>query len=292
MEDLTAIGTMIGADIKELRDAAVVNDAAVALNTAKAANVTTDLTVSTDATEVTVESSDGTNAVLAAATTDNAGIMSASLYDAVTANSLKVTNVDHPLVETAVPVGALFTDIDDSKLPLSGGTLTGPVVLDTASPTKELPLVITGGDTWAGITARNAGSTNDEFKIQFDNTTTDVGSIVLETRDSLNLLTGNYEFKDGNVFIQGYNSAPTQPTALTRKDYVDGKVVTVINDLTSDSTTSALSAAQGKALEDVKVGSIQEESVGILIDNMIQLTQAEYDALALKVTNTFYIIVG
>jgi hypothetical protein len=31
---------------------------------------------------------------------------------AITANTAKVSNVDHPLVETAVPVGALFTDTD------------------------------------------------------------------------------------------------------------------------------------------------------------------------------------
>ena len=35
-----------------------------------------------------------------------------SQASAITANTAKVSNVDHPLVETAVPVGALFTDTD------------------------------------------------------------------------------------------------------------------------------------------------------------------------------------
>jgi len=74
---------------------------------------------------------------------------STAIDAAVALNTAKVTNVDHPLVETAVPVGALFTDTDTvydstaidaavalntakvtnapdaTKLPLAGGTLTG-----------------------------------------------------------------------------------------------------------------------------------------------------------------------
>ena len=82
-----------------------------------------------------------------AANTAKTGITSGQA-SAITANTAKVTNVDHPLVETAVPVGALFTDTDtiythpanhaisvitglqtalDSKLPLAGGTMAGLV---------------------------------------------------------------------------------------------------------------------------------------------------------------------
>jgi len=41
------------------------------------------------------------------------GDMLASTYDPIiNANTAKVSNVDHPLVETAVPIGAVFTDTD------------------------------------------------------------------------------------------------------------------------------------------------------------------------------------
>ena len=44
---------------------------------------------------------------------------------------------------------------------------------------------------------------------------------------------------------------------LTTKDYVDGKVVPVVNALNSTSTTSALSAAQGKALNEGKAANTE-----------------------------------
>ena len=52
-------------------------------------NVTTDLSTSTSATTLTVVSSDGTDAVLPVATTSAGGVMSATLFDEVTANTSK-----------------------------------------------------------------------------------------------------------------------------------------------------------------------------------------------------------
>jgi len=55
-------------------------DAAVKLNTAKETNVTTDLSVSVSDTEVTVESSDGTNATLVTASDTDAGICTKDMF--------------------------------------------------------------------------------------------------------------------------------------------------------------------------------------------------------------------
>jgi len=60
-------------------------------------------------------------------------------------------------------------------------------------------------------------------------------------------------------------------------------------DNTSD-VNKPISTATQTALDD-KVDSVQQESVGILVRNMIQVTQAEYDALTVD-ENTFYIIIG
>lgn len=65
----------------------------------------------------------------------------------------------------------------------------------------------------------------------------------------------------------------------------------VENVLTSTSATNALSAAQGKVLNDIKVDSDTTGVVGAgKVDNMIVLTQAAYDAIATKDNNTYYII--
>ena len=54
---------------------------AITANTAKVTNVTTDLSVSRDGTKLDVVSSDGTNAVLPLADTDNWGVMSDEMFD-------------------------------------------------------------------------------------------------------------------------------------------------------------------------------------------------------------------
>ena len=54
-------------------------DELYAADAAKVSNVTTDLTVSQTSTTVTVNSSDGTDAVLPTATTSLAGVMSAAM---------------------------------------------------------------------------------------------------------------------------------------------------------------------------------------------------------------------
>ena len=56
-----------------------------ASNNAKETNVTTDITISTTAAVVTVESSDGTNGDIAAANSDNAGIMSKDMFNKLNA---------------------------------------------------------------------------------------------------------------------------------------------------------------------------------------------------------------
>jgi len=62
---------------------------AITANTAKATNVSTDLSLSRDGTKLDVVSSDGTNAVLPLADTDNWGVMSDEMFDEHTANTAK-----------------------------------------------------------------------------------------------------------------------------------------------------------------------------------------------------------
>ena len=61
-------------------------------NTAR--NVSTNLTASASTTQVTVTSSDGTNGVIAAATSVHAGVMTKAMFDQHTANNAKVSNTN------------------------------------------------------------------------------------------------------------------------------------------------------------------------------------------------------
>ena len=69
-------------------------NSAIAANTAKNTNVSTNLGISGSTGARTITSSDGNNAVIPVATTSVSGVMSPTIFDAVTANSAKVTNTD------------------------------------------------------------------------------------------------------------------------------------------------------------------------------------------------------
>lgn len=132
-------GTQLASTISDLGvvvESFVTASSAVAANTAKVSNVTTNLTVSQTSTTVTVASSDGTDAVLPAATSSLAGVMSAAQAAAVTANTAKVsnvtTNLSYSLTDSSVTV--LSSDGTDAVLPTADTTLAG--VMSAAMVTK------------------------------------------------------------------------------------------------------------------------------------------------------------
>ena len=80
-----------------------------------------------------------------------------TLTTAVALNTAKVSNVDHPLVETAVPVGAVFTDTV-----FDDSTLTTAVALNTAKVSNvDHPLVETAVPVGALFT-----DTNTTYSVQ------------------------------------------------------------------------------------------------------------------------------
>ena len=85
-------------------------------------NVTTDLSMTSTQTTNTVVSSDGTNAVLTAASTSKAGVMTKAIFDEHVLNNAKVSNVDETLTSIALASNILtYTDEngDDTDLDLS-----------------------------------------------------------------------------------------------------------------------------------------------------------------------------
>ena len=132
-------GTQLAATISDLAgvvEGYVASSAAVAANTAKVSNVTTNLTFSQTSTTVTVASSDGTDAVLPAATSSLAGVMSAAQAAAVVANTAKVSNIPTNLTfdRTGTTLTVISSDGTDAVLPAATDTLAG--VMSAAQVTK------------------------------------------------------------------------------------------------------------------------------------------------------------
>jgi len=113
-------------------------ETAVVANTAKNTNVNTDLSVSRDGTSFTVVSSDGTNASLPLADTDNWGVMSDEMFDKLdgieASATADQTNAEIRAAVEAATDSNVFTDNDHSKLDglVTNATHTGDVTGSTA----------------------------------------------------------------------------------------------------------------------------------------------------------------
>jgi hypothetical protein len=122
----------------------------IAANTLKVSdinhNVSTNLGMTSTTTTNTVTSSDGTNAILTAASTSKAGVMTKAMFDEHVLNNAKVSNVDETLTSISLSANVItYTDedgndttldlglyLDDSNLArLTGGSLNGSTGLAT-----------------------------------------------------------------------------------------------------------------------------------------------------------------
>jgi len=184
------------------------------------------------------------------------GDMLAATYDPIIdANTAKVSNVDHPLVETAVPVGAVFTDTDtiydDTAIQAEVDLNTAKVsnidhpLVETAVP---LGAVFTDTDTVYDDTALQAQVTQNATDIS-----TNVGGIVALDIDVTNLET----------------SQGVQDTAIG----LNTAKVGVTNE-------------QENTINSIVLG---EPTGSDVVLNVVSLTQAEFDA-GTPIATTFYII--
>ncbi|BAI91691.1 hypothetical protein [Limnospira platensis] len=111
-----------------------------------APNVSTNLSISTTTNTLTVNSSDGTNAVLPAATTTVAGVMS---------------NADKTKLD-GIAAGAQVNVA--TNLGVTAGTTAGPVVTSSTGTNVTLPtasatnsgIITTGNQTWTGVKTFNS----------------------------------------------------------------------------------------------------------------------------------------
>ena len=133
------------------------------------ANVTTDLSTSLSATQVRINSSDGTNASIGAATTTNAGIMTKAIFDEHVLNNKKATNVSTDLGITGTTGARTITSSDGANAVIPIGTsASGTNVSGVITPSMV-----------DAITANTAKSTNvstDLSEGTTTNTTVDINS--------------------------------------------------------------------------------------------------------------------
>jgi hypothetical protein len=113
-------------------------------NTAKVTNVSTNLSIADSTGARTIASSDGTNAVIPIATTLVSGVMSTTIFDAVTTNTEKSTNATHSGEVTGSGALTIADNIvDEANLKVSNAPTNGQFLSAQSGNT--------GGLTWAAI---------------------------------------------------------------------------------------------------------------------------------------------
>lgn len=125
---------------------------AITANTAKTSNVSTNLSVTQGGTSLVVNSSDGTNASLPAADTDNWGVMTDEMFDALQANTAKtgITSGEQTKLGYISVTSAVDLDTIDS---------------DTA--TNNAKISYTDASAVAANTAKNSYPSADATKVGF-----------------------------------------------------------------------------------------------------------------------------
>ena len=237
---------------------------AITANTAKTTNVTTDLSISGTTGARTIESSDGTDAIIPIATTDVSGLLSPSLFDeidantaktgitsgqssAITANTAKTTNVTTDLSISGTTGARTIESSDgtDAIIPIATTDVSGllsPSLFDEIDA-NTAKTGITSGQSSA-ITANTAKTTNVTTDLSISGTTgartiessdgTDA-IIPIATTDVSGLLSPSlFDEIDANTAKTGITSG--QSSAITANT---AKTTNVTTDLSISGTTGA-----------------------------------------------------
>jgi hypothetical protein len=109
-------------------------------------NVATDLSKTTSTTDVTINSSTGTNVAIGAASTTVAGVMTKALYDNVIANNAKVSNVTTNLGYTASATNGVVTSSDGTNATLPLVVAAGNAGLMTGADKTKLNGIASGAE--------------------------------------------------------------------------------------------------------------------------------------------------
>ena len=149
----------------------------IVANNAKVTNVTTNLSEGTNTeTTVDVNSSDGTNATLVAASTSRAGLLTKAKFDEIVANNAKVTNATHTgevtgsgaltVDKTAITGKGAVTAVETDYVLISDTGDSGNLKKALVSDFGSAPSDVIYGSTWDGNTdAATKNAIYDEIQL-------------------------------------------------------------------------------------------------------------------------------
>ena len=280
--------TRIGTNLVNIADDLIAKQSAISLNTAKvgitptqASNITSNNTkVSyTDAAAValnTLKISNVPHPLVQKEVPSNA-VFTDTVYDdtsiqaAVALNTAKETNIAHPLVETAVPLGAVFTDTD--TVYNDSNVLKDA---DALSPVTGVNKLITESDVAALGGGDMLASTYDPI-INLNTAKTGI-----TTQQASDITTNNA--KVSNIAHPLVETAVPLGAVFTDTD-------TVYNDTAIQAEVDLNTAKVGVTTEEANTIDSQPIGNESQILQVVSISQANYDLIT-PVTTTLYAING
>ena len=194
-------------------------------------NVSTNLSVTNTTTTNVVNSSDGTNATLTAASTTKAGVMTKAIFDEHVVNNAKVSNVDETLTSISIASNIItYTDedgndttidlslyLDDTNLSrITSGSIDGATGEATFTRSDSSTFTIDMSDFLDAITLNNTLTSTSTT----EGLTAAQGKVLKDLIDGLNTSTGTNtgDEPDASTTVKGIIEIATQTEVNTGTD--------------------------------------------------------------------------
>ena len=213
-------------------------------------NTVTNITIVEAPTNVSVESSDGSNDTIAAANTTNAGVMTKAMFDEHTANNAKVSDINHnvstDLGITKSATTNIITSSDGTDATITAATTSNAGLMTKAIFDEHVlnnAKVSNVAETLTSLAlASNILTYTDE-----DGTDTDLDlSLYLDDTNLARLTSGSLNASTG---VATFTRDDASTFTIDMSAFLDA--ITLNDTLTSTSTTEGLTANQGKELKDL-----------------------------------------
>ena len=225
-------------------------------------NVATNITIVEAPTNVSVQSSDGSNDTIAAANTTNAGVMTKAMFDEHVVNNAKVSGVAETVTSIALASNILtYTDedgtdtdldlslyLDDTNLArLTSGSLNGTTGLATFTRSDSTTFTIDMSDFLDAITLNNTLTSTSTT----EGLTANMGKELKDLIDALVTSTGTHtgDEPDASATVKGIIEIATNTEAnagtLTNRAITPANLKNVLGTTASLSTTLTYSALIG-----------------------------------------------
>lgn len=213
-------------------------------------NVSTNITIVEAPTNVSVQSSDGSNDTIAAANGTNAGVMTTTMFDEHTANNAKVSDINHNvstnLGNTKSATTNIITSSDGANATLSAATTVNAGLMTKAIFDEHVLNNAKASNVDETLTSISLASNILTYTDE-DGTDTDLDlSLYLDDSNLARLTSGSLNASTG---LATFTRDDASTFTIDMSALLDA--ITLNNTLTSTSITEGLTANMGRELKDL-----------------------------------------